>query len=153
MFVTSVQPFFTFDFMSDIVTALSVNPAAALLVTPIVKLFTAVSANPNPLSVPGDFTEAAFVGYADQALTLPLLGPANLIPNTIGGHREVDYLAGAVVAPGENILGYYVVDNSGAPTKVYLSELFQAPIPIINPGDTISLDVIFGFNMAALLQQ
>jgi hypothetical protein len=153
MFVTSVQPFFTFDFMSEVVDALSARPAAALLVTPFVKLFTSTSANPSPLSVPGDFTEATFVGYAGQAMTLPLLGPANLIPNTIGGHREVDFLAGAVVAPGENILGYYVVDDNAAPTRVYLSELFQAPIPIINPGDTISLDVIFGFNEACLVQQ
>jgi hypothetical protein len=28
-----------------------------------------------------------------------------------------------------------------------MSELFQAPIPMINPGDEISLDVIFGFNL------
>jgi hypothetical protein len=147
MFVTSVAPFWTFDFMSEIVDALSTNPAAALIVTPFVKLFTAVAANPSPQSIVADFTEATFVGYAGKAMTLPLVGPANAAPNVLMGHREVDWLAGAVVAPGEVILGYYVVDDNAAPTRVYLSELFQAPIPIINPGDEISLDVLWGFNM------
>jgi len=149
VFVTSIQPFYQFDFMSEIVDALSTNPAAALIVTPFVKLFTAAANNPSPQSVVADFTEATFVGYAGKALTLPLIGPSNMAPNILGGHREVDWLAGAVVAPGETILGYYVVDDNAAPTRVYLSELFQAPIPIINPGDEISLDVIFGFNMNA----
>lgn len=149
MFVTSIQPFFQFDFMSEIIDALSVNPAAALLITPHVKLFTAVVNNPSPQSVLADFTEATFVGYATKVLTLPLVGPSNMAPNILGAHREVDWLAGAVVAPGELILGYYVTDALGAGTRVYMSELFQAPIPIINPGDEISLDVIFGFNMNA----
>ena len=149
MFVTSIAPFYTFDFMSEIVDALSARPAAALLVTPFVKLFTAVAANPSPISIVADFTEATFVGYAGKALALPLVGPANAAPNVIMGHNEADWLAGAVVAPGEVILGYYVVDDNAAPTRIYLSELFQAPIPIINPGDEISLDVLFGFNMGA----
>jgi len=147
MFVTSIQPFFQFDFMAEIVDALSVNPGAALLVTPHVKLFTAAANNPSPFSVLADFTEATFAGYATKVLTLPLVGPANMAPLILGGHREVDWLAGAVVAPGELILGYYVTDALGAGTRVYMSELFQAPIPILNPGDEISLDVIFGFNL------
>jgi hypothetical protein len=144
MFVTSKQPWFTRALANALVGTLSAVPGAALLVTPFVKLFTAASANPSPNSVPTDFTEATFAGYAGLALTLPLVGPINLLPQTVGSHNEVDFIAGAVVAPGETILGYYVVDNNAAPTKVYLSELFQSPIPIVNPGDSISLDVIFG---------
>jgi hypothetical protein len=146
MFVRSRQPFIGAQLARDLVSALSARPAGALLVTPFVKLFTAILNAPSPASVPGDFTEATFVGYAGLALTLPLIGPVNLIQYTVGGHNEVDFIAGAVVAPGQNILGYYVVDDNAAPTRVYLSELFLNPIPIVNLGDTISLDVIFGID-------
>jgi len=151
MFVTSIQPSWQFDFMSEVIDALSTNPAAALLITPFVKLFTAASANPSPQSVVADFTEAAFVGYAGDALPMPLIGPANMGPGVLGASNQVNFLAGAVVAPGELILGYYVVDDNAAPTRVYLSELFQSPIPIVNPGDQISLDVIFAANMQAIV--
>lgn len=153
MFVTSVQPFYNRTLANALVAALSARPAAALLVTPFLKLFTASTANPSPNSVPGDFTEATFSGYAGVAITLPLIGPINLTPSVVGAHGEGNFTADAgITPPGQNILGYYVVDDNAAPTKVYLSELFASPIAIVNPGDSISLDVLFGIDENTLVQ-
>jgi hypothetical protein len=130
---------------TDLVTAmlggLSVVPGAAFLVTPKVHLYTAGPSPITPGAAVADFTEAAFVGYAQKTLVLPLLGPINL-PNGdgIGVHNEVDFLAGAVVAPGEMIQGYWIDDGA---TAFYYGERFDTPIPIALPGDFISLDVIF----------
>lgn len=124
-------------------SALDTNPAAALITTPKVKLFTAGPAPILPTSVPADFTEATFVGYAAVALTLPLLGPIQIDPDTRSGHNEADFLAGAVVSPGETILGYWIDDDVAAPTKMYLGEIFETPIDITQAGDYISLDVNF----------
>jgi hypothetical protein len=123
--------------------ALSARPASALLTTPTVHLFTAGPSTITPLNLPADFTEATFAGYAAATLTLPLLGPINL-PNGdgFGVHNEVDFLGGAVVSPGETILGYWIDD--GATAVLYYAELFAVPVPIVNPGDFISLDVVYG---------
>jgi hypothetical protein len=130
--------------------ALSARPAAALLVTPFVHLYTAGPAPVGPLNVPGDFTEATFVGYAATALPLPLLGPINGANNVLGKHEEVNFLAGAVVAPGETILGYWVDEAAAGGASLYFAEAFDTPIPIVNAGDFISLDVIAMFLMVQL---
>jgi len=135
-----------------ILSALDTNPAAALIVTPWVHLFTAGPAPVLPTSVSADFTEATFVGYAPVALPMPLLGPIQIDPNDRSGHHEVDFLAGAVVAPGETIIGYYVDDDDLTPTKLYLGEIFETPIEITSPGDYVSLDVNFAAAESFALQ-
>jgi len=139
--VQSKNPVLARDLVDAMLSALDTVPGAALLVTPKVKLFTA---GPNPIlptTVPADFTEATFTGYAAAALTLPLLGPVNIDANDRAVHHEVDFVAGAVVAPGETILGYWVDDDVAAPTKMYFGEIFENPIAISALGDYISLDV------------
>lgn len=129
--------------VEDLLGALSVVPGAALLVTPFVHLFTAGPATILPTTLPAEFTEAAFVGYVAKALALPLLGPVNIDANNLAAHNEVDFLAGAVVAPGEMILGYWVDEDAGVGVVMYMGEIFDAPIPIAFVGDYISLDVAF----------
>lgn len=125
----------------NLLGALSARPAAALLVTPTVHLFTAGPAPVTPFNVPGDFTEATFAGYTAVVLTLPLLGPVNLPSGDgVGAHQEADFLAGAIVLPGETILGYWIDDGA---TAMYYSEIFATPVPFVFPGDFLSLDVIF----------
>jgi len=133
-----------------LLNALSVVPGAALLATPFVHLYTAGPSPLGPLAVPGDFTEATFTGYAATALPLPLLGPINGANNFLGKHEEVNFLAGAVVAPGENILGYWVDNAAVGGVNLYFAETFATPIPIVNAGDFISLDLIAMFAMAVL---
>lgn len=131
----------------NLLGALSARPAAALLVTPFVHLYTAGPAPITPDSVPADFTEATFVGYAAIALPLPLLGPINLAFSDLGVHEEVDFLAGAVVAPGENILGYWVDEAAAAGVVMYMAETFTTPVPIAIAGDFVSLDDTFAVAM------
>lgn len=141
--IQTLNPVIARNVVADLLSALSARPAAALLVTPFVHLFTS---GPNPItpdSVPGDFVEATFTGYAPIALTLPLLGPINVDSNDIGVHNEADFLAGAVVPPGENIAGYWIDEAAAAGTTLYAAEDFLTPIPIASPGDYISLDVVF----------
>jgi hypothetical protein len=149
--IQSQNPVLARDVVDNLLAALSARPAAAELVTPFVHLFTA---GPNPItptSVPGDFTEATFDGYAPVALELPLLGPINADANDRGVHNEADFVGGTVVTPGENILGYWIDDNATTPTKLYAAEQFADPVPIVNDGDYISLDVVFPGRLAFTL--
>jgi len=150
--VQTRNPVFGRALVEALLDSLSAVPVAAGLVTPKVKLFTAGPSPITPDSVPADFTEATFAGYAAGALALPLLGSINIDPNHLGQHNEVDFLAGAVVAPGESILGYWIDDSVGAPTKMYMGEIFETPIPIAVAGDYISLDVVFSAELTAELQ-
>jgi len=143
MQVQSKNPVYGRPLSAAMLAALNVAPGAALLVTPFVHLFTAGPAVILPTSVPGDFTEATFVGYAATALTLPLLGPIQIDNADLARHNEVDFLAGAVVPPGENILGYWVDEAAAAGAVMYMGEVFETPIPIAVLGDYISLDVAF----------
>jgi hypothetical protein len=138
--------------VDHLLDALSARPAAALLITPTVHLFTNGPGNITPDSTPPDFTEATFAGYAQVALTLPLLGSVTMDPNNLGQHNEVDYLAGAVIPPGETILGYWIDDGGAGSVTLYEAELFETPIPIAAAGDYISLDVVFPSALSYALQ-
>lgn len=126
--------------IDGLLAALSARPAAALLTTPTVHLFTAGPSVITPTQVPADFTEATFTGYASQTLGT-LLGPIQL-PNTEGDgvHADVNFLAGAVAPPGQMILGYWIDDGA---TTFFGGEVFPNPIPIGVPGAFIDLDVVF----------
>lgn len=146
-FVQSENIVIARDTAAALLDALSARPAAALLVTPFVHLFTAGPSPITPDSVPGDFTEATFAGYAAVAWTLPLLGPINISANNLGVHNVENFLGGAVVPPGENILGYWVDEAAAAGTTLYMAETFVSPVPIAFPGDFISLDLIMALAM------
>lgn len=150
-FVQSTSPVFARNVADDLLGSLSAIPVAAGLVTPFVHLFTVGPGAITPDFTPADFTEATFAGYAPVALALPLVGPINADANHDGVHNEADFLGGAVVSPGENILGYWIDDNATTPTTQYLAEVFATPIPIAAVGDYISLDVIFALAWQQLL--
>jgi hypothetical protein len=140
-FITSVNPVMGVGLAEALLSTLSARPAAALLATPTLHLYTSGPTPITPQSVPGDFTEATFTGYA--AVTLgTFLGPI-ILPGTegYGLHVEGDYLAGAVTPPGQNIAGYWVDNGAGT---FYYGETFAVPIPLAHAGDFISLDVIWG---------
>jgi hypothetical protein len=148
-FITSIEPIYGTPLVVAMLACLESRPAAALLSNPTAHLFTA---GPSPIlgsSVPSNFTEAAFTGYAAQPIT-GLLGPIAL-PNGDGWamHCEADFLGGSVAFPGAVILGYWVDNGSGV---LYLAEYFQTPIPISAPGDFISLDIIWPINTPASAQ-
>jgi hypothetical protein len=149
VFVTSIAPTWNYVLAENLLLALMARPGAALMATPTVHLFTAVSAPISPTITTSAFTEASFTGYAAVVLS-SLDGPVNLPPaNVIGSYQTSNFIAGSVTSPGQTILGYWV-DNGAA--TMYLAELFAAPIPIARLGDFISLDVIWGNSLNTQLQ-
>ena len=92
--------------------------------------------NPTPDSVPGDFTEADFTGYAAKTVTswtTPELDPGPAA-KTLGGNLLHWAPSGTTVT---NICtGYWIEDANGD----YLGgEQFPAPIPMANTTDAITL--------------
>ena len=150
-FVQSTNPVFARNVVDALLGTLSADPAAVGLVTPFVHLFISGPSSITQDFVPGDFVEATFVGYAPEALALPLVGPINADADHDGVHNEVDFLGGAVVPPGEMIAGYWIDDNATTPTTQYMAEQFATPIPIATIGDYISLDVVFALPWANAL--
>lgn len=126
--------------LDALLAALSARPAAALLDVPTAHLFVN-DFNPAAGTVVADFTEATFNGYAADPLGT-LLGPVTLSDGKRAMHVEVDFTAGgAIVAPGEVAYGVYVTDTAG--TVLYWSGRFANPVPFANPGDFLSLDLVF----------
>lgn len=121
--------------LQALLAALSTRPAAALWVTPNVHLFTN-AIQPNSRTALTDFTEATFAGYATVALPA-LAGPVHVSPDAEALLGEVNFIGGAVVAPGENIRGYYITDTTNA--ILYASEAFDEPVSIAAAEDFLSL--------------
>lgn len=126
--------------IATMLAALSARPAAALLSTPTVHLFTG---NPviNPQTVLATLTalEATFTGYAAAALPA-LAGPINLPGATYGMHGEVDFIGGGSFSTPNTITGYYVTDTGN--TILYGAEMLTTPVAIAHTGDYLSIDVI-----------
>lgn len=142
MFISSHNLVISQAIADALLAALSARPAAALLITPFVHLWTAGPATILPSAVPADFTEAAFVGYAASALALPLVGPINVDGETIGVTESNTFIGGAVVPPGEMIAGYWIDEAAAAGVNLYFAERFVSPVPIAVIGDFVSLDFI-----------
>jgi hypothetical protein len=120
--------------------ALMTRPAGALLSTPTVHLYTSATSPPSPTSTVADFTEATFAGYAASVIAA-LVGPVNL-PNAAGQGvlQTVNFVGGAIVSPGQTVIGYWIDDGA---TAYYLGEAFPNPVLFVNPGDFLDLAVIF----------
>jgi hypothetical protein len=103
-------------------------------------LFTADSAPPSPFSVPGDFTEPVYPGYAPV-----------VVPAWAGPFNDVNQLAalsmpgvdfyGPADGGGPTILGCYYLANPGsgsgsgsgsAAGRLVFSALFDNPVPLTN---------------------
>lgn len=137
MFWTTKLATLAYALVKNIILALSTRPAAALLTTPTMHLYTARSAPITPQSTVAEFTEANFVGYAAVALTFS--APINLSGNVgIATLATANFIAG-VLTSTQNVQGYWVDDTAG---NFYCAEDFPAPVPITLPGDFVSVDVL-----------
>lgn len=150
MFAQSQAPTLMNTLVAALLACLSTRPAAALLTTPTLHLFTAITGSINPNSTVSQFTEADFIGYA--AVTLDSFsGPVNLpAGNGQGLFGEGLFIAGSgIVYPGQSILGYWIDDAS---TTLYLAEQFATPIPIVRPGDFLDLDAFFAISNITVVE-
>jgi hypothetical protein len=140
MFLQSLFPCFGAFIMSELLTALGTRPAAALISSWTIHLFTAGPSPIKPSTLPAAFTEATFVGYASVAATFPG-GIVNLPSATgIGVLQNALFTCSAGTTPN-NIAGYWIQD---AASNFILGETFAAPVPIVLAGDFLDLTCIFG---------
>lgn len=138
-FVRTSQIRLTKALTDALLAALSARPAAALFDTPTAHLFVN-DVDVTAETVIGDFDEAAFDGYAADAVGA-LAGPITLADGQRAMHAEVDFIAATgIVGPGEVVYGVYVTDGAG--TTLYAAERLSIPVPIANPGDFLSYDLV-----------
>lgn len=116
--------------------ALSARPAAALLTTPKIILYTAGPPVTPDASVAA-YTEATFHGYAAAALTL--LGPVLLGGTDRAMIAALSFIATAGGTINDQLLGYLMTDGA---TAFYGGEAFPAPINIAGVGQFLDLDLI-----------
>jgi hypothetical protein len=126
------------DVADDLLATLSAVPGAALFDAPEIILFTNAIQFTTETEL-ADLTLATFTGYAPDALGT-LLGPGLLANGNRFLHAQVDFVGGAIVAPGETVYGYAITNGAG--NVLYAGETFETPVPFINPGDYLSLDVV-----------
>lgn len=122
--------------------ALTARPAGALLTTPTIRLASAAPAVIGPNTVPADFTESAFTGYAAVAVTT-WVGPVLLTPNLAAIIATVDFLAGDPTTIPENAVAMYVTEAGATPVIFYDGEIFEDPASFGVPGDFLTYDLIF----------
>ena len=131
MFVQSMMPQWTAILITAFLTALSTRPAAALIPTPTLELYSAHTNAPSPSMIYTDFTPCVFSGYAPDVVTLS--GAVNLGPQTLGALANGNFIATAA-SPfiPDTAIGYMLSDGA---TTVYLAEDFASPVPFAAPGD------------------
>lgn len=150
MWRRSVQPILSRFCLSETLDALvTAAPIAAILNGAVLRLYTN-DFTPAPTSVPGDFTEATFVGYAGVT---PLVWTAPVNNDSTGMLSMVqgNFVGGAIVAPGEIVRGYWI-ENAGA-TQWFMAERFENPVTFDVVGAFLSLDAVLEFQFAQNVTQ
>lgn len=137
----------TFQFQRTLtaafLAALGTRPAAALLTTPTVILFTD-GPTVTPDAVLANYTEATFHGYAGDTITLN--GPGNLGTTWQGITASPSFLATTGGTINDQVLGYLVTDGA---TALYGGETFAEPVHFGAVGDFLDLDLIMPLPMVA----
>lgn len=148
MIAQSQQPTMSEPLIAAIASALTTVPGGALILTPHLHLFTAITGLITPASTVSQFTEATFAGYAAASITLA--GPLNFTNSTgLGLGANANFVANSsITSPGQNILGYWI--DNGTST-FYAAEMFPNPYQIVNPFDFLDLLVILGANYRPLV--
>lgn len=140
MFRASVIITLALAFLRSLVTHICTTAAAT---PPLdgckVHLFTN-DFTPLPSTLLADFDEANFVGYAE--VTIADWGTTiNTGTARAGSTASATFTAGAIVAPGQTVYGYYVTDSGE--TVVLFSERFETAVNFVNQFDSLQLDLIF----------
>ena len=146
MIFTSLLPTWRKAILDEMLAALSTRPAGALLTTPQVHLLgSAIVFNESTPIATFTAAESAFSGYT--AIALPtLVGPINPNLQSTGLTADVTFIGASPLTTPGTIYGYWIDHNTGA--EWVLAENLPTPVPIANPGDFLTLNLI----LAALYQ-
>jgi hypothetical protein len=131
--------------LDALLTALTARPAAALLTTPTVVLYTA-GPLPTMNQAFGNYTLATFSGYAAQAVTLSGVVNISLGTQALLGTALFVSTAASPFVPN-TILGYLLTDGV---TALYGGEQFQTPVNIASAGDFVHLDLVLPISSSGL---
>lgn len=132
------------EFAAEVVAAYTVNPAAALLVAPKVRLFQGAAFHPTPLTPLGDFTAAiaTFTDYVEK--TPALVSPVSIAGAGRASGAVLDWLMTTDPAvTGNTVRGYYVVDGTmlvGFEEWTGVDEVGMADV-----GDRLILELLLPF--------
>ena len=138
MFVESVLPVLGAFIQAALLATLGTAPLAPLISTWTLHLCTS---QPNPItpqSIPSQFTECTFTGYAAVACTFAS-STLNL-PSGLGVALLQNGLFACTAATPETVTSYYIKDAAG---NFILGETLQTPIPILGPGSFADVTVLF----------
>lgn len=141
MFFASLNPYLQVALVTAWLDALLTRPAAALLTTPQIDLYSAYTGPVGSEAVWADFTVCNFAGYAAvTGFTGGLAAtPSN---NALAWRSTANFTASTgIVGSPQNAVGYLVSDGAA---NVYFYEPFPAPIPFVNPYDFVTLDALAG---------
>src|SRR5258708_629207 len=122
--------------LDGMLAALGTRPAAALLTTPSIVLYT-VGPVPTPAMDLANYTMATFRGYAADLITLT--GPVILGGNDMGMIGTVNFAVTAGSPLTDTLLGYLLTDGV---TALYGGEAFPAPITVSGVGSFLQIDVV-----------
>lgn len=140
-FVVNAETIWTEAGIDEFLAALSTRPAAALMPTPNIHLYTEPHL-PNPVTdTPASFTEATFNGYAP----LPLV--TGTPQNNPGGGRMVqgdaDWVLGSPAGGGATIYGAFTTDVTNATLWAILPLAEPAVLGV--SGDPLNMDAVLQF--------
>jgi hypothetical protein len=121
--------------IADLLVALGTRPAAAILVTPHIDLYTN-NYNPTPGDTFDTYTLPAFTGYAAVAITPT--GPVNTGPNTQAMIANAVFTLTATTGGAATVYGIVMSDGAG---NFQGAAKFPAPVNLVNPGDFVDVSV------------
>lgn len=134
--------------VNAVLACLGTRPAAALLSTPTIVLYSAGPA-PTPDSAVADFTTVTASAVTATAVTLT--GAVNLSGDVQAMIGHVDFLSTTTGTYTADTAEGYIMTNGT--TTYYGGEQFAAPVNFGANGDNLSLDVIIPLPTAQTTNQ
>lgn len=135
MFLATTAWTWAASLVTALLTALGARPAAALLTTPHVDLFTN-DYTPTPGDTTVTYTKPTFTGYASAVPTLST--PVNTGTTTQSVIGTVLFTATAALGTGVTCYGCFLSDGA---TGFYGAYRFPESIGFVNSGDFLSLTI------------
>lgn len=137
MFLTTVAFQYARALVTALLSAFAARPAAALLTTPKVLLFSA-GPTPDADSTVDQFTPCIFTGYADATPTFT--APARIGEGTMGVVAPVEFIStSADPYVSDTAIGYILYDGADA---YYGGEQFAEAVPFGTAGVLLQLTVV-----------
>ncbi len=93
---------------------------------------------PLPTSVVGDFTEAAYVGYAAGVVAGWTANDIQADGTVTTDSTNVMPFVGPVGGAGPTVYGYYVLSAGGGTPLIYATR-FTAPVALLDNNDVLNL--------------